>query len=440
MDNITHENFLPTKYFQTTVCIVATAINLYISIGEVLYIGRATTNAGLEESQCNTKLTTPGIIIPSQNVITYINYTSRSDMGKPELVTSDNYEFLTTRVPDILHWESITVLTSQQFLHNAVTTINQKSDMNHYAFFIAKVDYLNRQEYKVIGHCDAKLRFDFRCPLLGLGTAETWFLRYESASYLDTLRALVMYNGIIFEVSEFSVLCCYSVPKLCHYTFPELKWEMVSDGDFPSNAFAAGVAPSGETLCIGRAQYGDNYIIPGYVVPSERRFHLSWEDREYCHDNTFKILKSVNEDVLEWGRYSRGEIPPNAAEVGCYKNEKIFIGRTVADGDISLGRTRHLDKISLPEDTVSNAQLVGKIMNTYQCLYVPWDGKEYFYQLYEVLMVKMRPKSLQHLCRNVIVTAILGIPGRVDKLSLPKHLKKFCKADINESQHLLKSI
>ena len=240
-----------------------------------------------------------------------------------------------------------------------------------------------------------------------------------------------MNDGTIFEASRFSVLCCYSVPKLCHYTFPELKWEMVSDGDLPSNAFPAGVAPNGEILYVGRTHHRANILAPGYAVPSEGQLHLGWEDQEFLYDDEFEVLKLENENVLEWSTYCRGEIPPNAAAVGNYNNEKIFIGRTVADSDISLGRARYLDKISLPEDTVSNTQLVGKIMHTYQCLYVPWDSREYFYQLYEVLMVKMRPKSLQHLCRNVIITATLGIPGRVDKLSLPKHLKDICKADIN---------
>lgn len=332
----------------------------------------------------------------------------------PELVTSRNYEFLTITVSDILHWESITALTPQQFLHNAVTIMDPKSDMNHCAFFIAKVDYLIGQEDKVVGHCDGNFRLDFSCPLFGLGTTETWFSKSQSSSYLDTLKALVLYDGTIFEVSKFSVLCCYSVPKLCHYTFPELKWQMVSDGDLPSNAFPAGVAPNGEILYVGRAQHKANLLVPGYVVPSERQLHLGWEDQEYHHDNEFEVLKLENEDILEWGMYCRGEIPANAAAIGYYNNERIFIGRTVANSDVLLGRTRFLDKISLPEDTVSNTQLVGKIMYTYQCLYVPWDSKEYLYQLYEMLMVKMRPKSLQYLCRNVIITATLGIPSRVD--------------------------
>ena len=399
----------------------------------MLYIGRpkiCTINADQEESRYNAKLTTPftpGIIIPSQNIIAYINYTSQSGVENSELLTSKNYEYLISRVPDILHWESIITLTYQQFLHNAVTIMDPKSDR---AFFIAKVDNLISQEDKAVGHCSgANFSFDFSCPLFGLGTTETRFSRSESDSYLDALKALVLYDGTIFEVTKFSVLCCYSIPKLCHHTFPELKWEMVSDDSFPPKAFPAGVTPNGEILYVGRTQYSVNVLAPGYIVPSEKCLHLRWGHQEFRYDNKYEVLKLENEDILEWGMYCRGEIPPNAAAVGYFNNEKIFIGRIVIDGDISLGRTWSHGKINLPEDVASNTQLVGTLLHNYECLYVPWDSKEYLYQLYEVLMVKMRPKSLQQLCRNAIITATLGIPGRVDKLSIPKHLKEYCKTE-----------
>ena len=45
-------------------------------------------------------------------------------------------------------------------------------------------------------------------------------------------------------------------------------------------------------------------------------------------------------------------------------------------------------------------------------------------------MAKLRPKSLQHLCRNVIITATLAIPDRIAKLPLPLRLKEFCSAKL----------
>ena len=409
--------------------------NFYVfyALGEVLYIGRSkkcTVNTGLEELlQCNPKHTThfiPGIIVPSQSIIAYINYTS--DVKKPEVVTSKHYDFLISRVPDILHWESITSLTSKQFLHSAVTITESKSDINSCAFFVAKVDKPISQEDKVVGYYTGiSVKLNFNCPLFGLGSTETWFSRSESDSYLKSLKAHVLYDSKLYGVTKYSVLCCYSIPKLCHYTFPELKWGMVSDGNLPSNPLPAGIAPNGEVLYVGRTHHTVNFLAPGYVVPSEKCLHLGWECQEYRYNNKFEVLKLEKESIFEWGVYSRGDIPPNAVVVGYYKSEKIFIGRTVIDSDISLGRTWNHDRINLPEDRVSNTQLVGKLQYGNGCLYVPWNNKEYLYQLYEVLMVKTRPKSLQQLCRNVIITATLAIPGRVDELALPKHLKEFCK-------------
>jgi len=83
--------------------------------------------------------------------------------------------------------------------------------------------------------------------------------------------------------------------------------------------------------------------------------------------------------------------------------------------------------INLPYGRVANTQLLGKIHPSHECLYVPWDGKEIVYGLYEVLMLKLRPNSLKCLCRNVIITATLGMSDRIDQLPLPVNIKDFCK-------------
>ena len=269
-----------------------------------------------------------------------------------------------------------------------------------------------------IGIVQTIVRFDITCPI-------------SKDPYIDAVRALVPHNGSIFKVTKFSALCCYAVPKFCHYIFPELKWESVSDDLLPSNAFPAGVAPNGEVLYVGRKQHrshkydNDGNSSIGYIVPSKKFLHVTLNS-EVCFDNEYEILVE-EERVLEWGVYSCGEMPLNAVVGGTFVKEQLFIGRTVIDSDISLGKTSKDEKINLPEERVLNTQLVGSIMCRDKCLSVPWDGKKYTFQLYEVLMAKLRPRSLQQLCRNVIITATLGIPHRVDRLSLPKYLKEYCK-------------
>ena len=412
-----------------TIHMLSYYMRMYLDVDEVVYIGRpkvCAINASQEEYQCNLNLITlfiPGIIIPSQSVIAYINYSSAVDTA--ELVTSKDYEILISRVPDILYWKSVKSLTQQEFLHNAVTIMDLQSKIKA-PLFVTKSDVPISPEDEVVGNYSSTTDH-FTRPFFGLGMTKTWLLRNGSCSYLDTLRAFIPCSGKIFKATKFSVLCCYSIPKLCHYTFPELKWTTVSDDHLLLSAFPAGVAPNGEVLYIGRTQHVADCLVPGYIVPSEHCLHLGWECQEYWYDSKYEILELVNEDFLEWGVYSRGKIPTNAAVVGYHNNERIFVGRTVVDSDILLGMTWHLDKINLPEDAVSNTQLVGKLQHCYDCLHVPWDHKEYLYQLYEVLMVKMRPKSLQQLCRDVIIVATLAVPDRVDKLSLPRHLREYCK-------------
>ena len=149
---------------------------------------------------------------------------------------------------------------------------------------------------------------------------------------------------------------------------------------------------------------------------------------EYCCDEGYSVLVVEEPDAFDWGTYSNGEVPCTAIPGGTtVYGEELYIGRTVTNSDVMIGKTWQHEPINLPHGRVTNTQLVGKIHASHNCLYVPWGGKAYVYPSYEVLMGKLQPKSLQHLCRNVIITATLGIPGRVDKLFLPLHLRDFCK-------------
>jgi len=92
--------------------------------------------------------------------------------------------------------------------------------------------------------------------------------------------------------------------------------------------------------------------------------------------------------------YSCGEVPLNAVVGGTDLGKQLFIGRTVIDSGISLGETSRHEKIDLPEQRISDTQLIGQIQYKDKYLSVLWNGKKYTYQLYEVLMVKIKPMSL----------------------------------------------
>jgi len=129
------------------------------------------------------------------------------------------------------------------------------------------------------------------------------------------------------------------------------------------------------------------------------------------------------------GVYSDGDIPTNALYAGDTQESEddLFVGRTVTGSDISTAMTRGEILINLPYGRVANTQLLGQIHPSHECLYVPWDGKEIVYGSYEVLKLLLRPNSLKCLCRNVIITATLGMSDRIDRLPLPVSIKDFCK-------------
>ena len=163
-----------------------------------------------------------------------------------ELVTSVNYKVLTSRVPDILYWKAVENLTRQEFLHNTITLMDPQSHYSPDVSFVAKVNnptIVTSDYSQVVGHY--KHCTEFVGPLFGSGGALTFVGRDDlwpssKDPYLGALKAYIPYNGKIFEITtQFSVLCCYSIPKLYHYTFPELKWESVSNDPLPPNAFLA---------------------------------------------------------------------------------------------------------------------------------------------------------------------------------------------------------
>ena len=183
---------------------------------------------------------------------------------------------------------------------------------------------------------------------------------------------------------------------MSHITYPTINWVTVSDGHLPPNAIAAGVAPNGEVLYVGRGEYQYD-IIPGYIVPSEKCLHICYGSNERCYNRDYEALTVEEQDSFEWGVYSNGEVPLNAV-IGNKRRDGLYVGRTVAGSDISTATT--WQKVPTTRKS-SQHTFLGKIHCSHRCLYVPWDGKEIIYRSYEALMLKMRPKSLKDLCFNV---------------------------------------
>ena len=284
----------------------------------------------------------------------------------------------------------------------------------------------------MVGDYD-KSRFaaDFDGPYFGVGQA--W---YDEDAHLQgrqrgiqNLKVHVPHDGKIFEVYEFQFLCCNRLPEVCLTTYPTRNWVTVSDGHLPPNAIAAGVAPNGEVLYVGRGEH-EYDVFPGYIIPSEKCLHICYGSDEHIYSSDYEVLTIEDQDGFEWALYSNGEVPANTLVANYYNletEEGLYNGRTVTGSDISTAMTWQKVPINLPHGRVANTQLLGKIHPSHECLYVPWDGKEYVYRSYEVLILKIRPKSLKCICRSVIITATMGISDRIDQLPLPVNVKEFCK-------------
>ena len=412
----------------------------FFVLGEKIYIGKYTVF--LPRLHWNEMpLFVFGVVTPSQGILTYCDYNS----SKKELTlnTCEEYEVLSSdNVYTVFYWKSsegytekdINYLPKDVVLSDPIGRVTKTC-----LLFPARVEAPVIKESKVVGYYDkSKFPADFDGPLVGVGQA--WY--DEDADVqghqtpIKSFKVHVPYDGKIFEVVSFQFLCSCKLPELSHFTYPTINWVTVSDGHLPPNAITAGVAPNGEVLYVGRRGYA-NDLIPGYIVPSEKCLHICYGSGEHIYSSDYEALTIEDQDGFEWGVYSNGEVPENALVANditdTWKiNENLYIGRTVTGKDVSTAITWQKVPINLPHGRVANTQFLGKIHPSHECLYVPWDGKEYIYRFYEVLILKIRPKSLKDLCRNVVITATISNSDKIDRLPLPVSLKNFCKVTDTE--------
>ena len=394
-----------------------------LCLGEIIYVGQNAPPILLNTNP----LLSYGVITPSQGVITYCDYNS----SERELILNTCEEYLTLmgRDPTILfYWpssEGFVDKDTNHFPENAVVTDAKGRKDKPFLPFPARVEAPVIKDSKVVGYDDkSKFPADFDGPLVGVGQA--WYDEDGHVQGHQTavkhFKVYVPHDGKIFEVKKFQFLCSCKLPKLSHITYPTINWVTVSDGYLPTNAIAAGVAPNGEVLYVGRREYSGD-VIPGYIVPSEKCLHVSYFG-EHCHSSDYEALTIEDQNDFEFGLYSNGEVPTHAVYAD-KEHDGLYVGRTVTG--ISTATTWNRESINLPHGRVSNTQLIGYINCSHECMYVPWNGEEIIYQSYEVMVLKMRPESLKDLCFNVIITATMGVSHKIDKLPLPVNMRNVLK-------------
>ena len=403
---------------------------LYIHpLGETLYIGQYEPRRSVNEYPF-------GVITPSQEMIAFCDYNDK----ELTLKLCARYEALTGADNVIFYWKSSDEYLQKSPMYFPEDIVYSSKTRHPLFYFVARVDLCIIKESKVVGSYNkSKFPADFDGPLVGVGHA--WYIegtrKQSHHTPLSSFNVYVPYDGKIFEVPRFSFLCSHRLPRLSHLTYPKENWVKIFSHQLPSNAFPAGIAPDGEALYIGRAEqfnseYDRNDEIPGHVTPSAMQFHFTWDQLEHIYDYSdgFEILVTEDKNLLEWIVDSRGNVPKNAVIGGRGEFSRLYyIGRTLTGSDPSIGEDRNDACIKLPNKRAANTQLVGKIDGSRGHLCVGWNGDEYCYEKYEVLVLRkwFSPKDLQRLCRNVIITLTMGMPDLVDQLNIPAHLKDFCK-------------
>ena len=401
-----------------------------IILGETLYIGKYEPHHSFNPEYPF------GIITPSQEMIVYCDYSNTSDK-ELTLKLCMRYEALTGADSVVFYWKPCDEYSQKAPKYFPEDIVFSNKTRKSLLYFVARVDPHIVKESKVVGNYDkSKFPADFDGPLVGVGHA--WYVEgtHEQGhrTPITSFNVYVPYDGKIYEMSKFSFLCSHLLPRLSHFTYPKDEWVKIFSHSLPPNAFPAGIAPDGEVLYVGKAEHliGEYEVIPGYVTPSDMHLHMTtWGFQEQIYDSNdgFEMLVEEIQDLFEWVVDSQGRVPRNAVTVSCKGFALMhYVGRTVTGSDLSVGKDWFHDAINLPDDRVANTQLLGKIDRRHG-LCVAWNGYEYNYQQYEVLVLRkiFSPRSLQCLCRNAIIILTMGISHIVNQLELPAQLKEFCK-------------
>jgi len=423
--------FIPFFLYSLNATLIYVCMHHNVSrpLGETMYIGQYEPRRWVEEYPF-------GVITPSQEMIAFCDYNDK----ELTLKLCVRYEALTGTDNVIFYWKSSDEYLQKSPMYFPEDIVYSNKTRYPLFYFVARVDPHIIKESKVVGSYNkSKFPADFDGPLVGVGHA--WYIEgtcdQNHRTPIGAFNVYVPYDGKIFEVPRFSFLCSHRLPRLSHLTYPRENWVKMYSQDLPPNAFPAGMAPDREVLYVGRAEhvnydYGRNDLIPGYVTYFEMHLHITRDHLELLYDSNdvFELLVVEDPDLLEWVVDSQGKAPENAVVGGRGEFGNVnYIGRTITGSDLSVGKDRHNALIKLPDDMVANTQLVGKVCTSRGCLCVGWNGDEYYYEKYEVLVLRkwFSPKDLQRLCRNAIITLTMGMPDLVDKLNLPSHLKDFCK-------------
>lgn len=147
--------------------------------------------------------------------------------------------------------------------------------------------------------------------------------------------------------------------EACVIRFSMTRWEKFY-GTIPHNAVFAS-----REYAVIRALHGNNWI-PGKLSIREMKAYIAYDSTEVEVKSGIEILLHAPGTEARWITISDGKIPSGA--VGPLGADGVYIGRGVCPK---------------PESVYTP----GKIHPSHGCFYMPFDGKELTFKVYEALVI-----------------------------------------------------
>nr|XP_039250427.1 uncharacterized protein LOC120328094 [Styela clava] len=206
-----------------------------------------------------------------------------------------------------------------------------------------------------------------------------------------------------------------------------------SDEQFPDNMVCGGKLETGQFAYIGRADVEDQ-TPSGFVLKETRELHVPYGTSEHRLRN-YDVLVVKDQNILAWQECENGRPPSTTCciplEVGGNFRESMQIGRTCTP--LIEGHTWNEMQLEVSRwvNTDNNVHRLGKIHRNHQCLYIPYQGREYIFRRHEMLMLKTSPGSLKRICRWSILKYLEHTRSKssktIDSLPLPNKIKGYLK-------------
>uniref|UniRef100_A0A336MUL6 CSON007745 protein n=1 Tax=Culicoides sonorensis TaxID=179676 RepID=A0A336MUL6_CULSO len=192
----------------------------------------------------------------------------------------------------------------------------------------------------------------------------------------NTATCFVGWNGNEFEKDEFEVLC--GINSI---------WVKCSGANIPSNAFPGGKTHNGELLYIGRANHNGTLAI-GSVQKSYSACFVSYAEKEYEYKD-YEIFVTDDASLITPVIATVPETKPVAAtEKKPDIEEKLWrscIGTNVPANAVQGGHDVDEEPLYIGRVKHEGAITPGKVNADHGLCYVPFGGKEYSRNEYEVL-------------------------------------------------------